>query len=113
MELAIYLIAVVLGLFGLLFVVGSAGSFVRVIVGVVLMGAAGVMIYLTKMRPKQQETTIIQKIDLTGDVALEQMKCRSCGGALSQDTLEVKLGAIYVNCPYCGSSYQLEEAPKW
>lgn len=113
MELVIYLIAVVLGLFGIMFVVGSAGSPVRVIVGVVLLGAAGVMVYLTKMRPKQQETTIIQKIDLTGDVALEQMKCRSCGGALSKDTLEVKLGAIYVNCPYCGASYQIEEEPKW
>ena len=113
MELAIYFVAVVLGLLGLLFVVGSAGSVVRVIVGLVLMVAAGVMIYLTKMRPKQQETTIVQKIDLTGDVVLEQMKCRNCGGALSKDTLEVKLGAIYINCPYCGASYQVEEEPKW
>ena len=113
MEIVTYIIAVVLALFGVMFVVGAQGEPMRVVVGVVLMAAAGVMVYLTRMRPQQHETTIVQQIDLTGDVNLEQMKCRNCGGALSKDSLELKLGAIYVNCPYCGATYQIEEEPKW
>jgi uncharacterized protein with PIN domain len=89
------------------------GEVIRLVIGLILMAGAGVMIYLTKVRPKHQETTVIQKIDLSGDVSLEQMRCRSCNGALSQDALEVRAGAIFVHCPYCGTTYQIEEAPKW
>ncbi len=113
MEIVTYIIAAVVGFFGLMFVIGAQGQVLRFIVGFVLMAAAGVMIYLTRVRPKHEERTVIQKIDLSGDVDLEQMKCRSCGGTLSKDSLEVRAGAIFVNCPYCGASYQIEEAPKW
>ncbi|MBN1920658.1 MAG: hypothetical protein JW892_05395 [Anaerolineae bacterium] len=113
MELVTYIIAAVLAFFGLMFVVGMEGEILRLVIGLVLMAGAGVMIYLTKMRPRKQETTIVQKIDLSGDVTLEQMRCRSCNGALSKDNIEVRAGAIFVNCPYCGTSYQIEEAPKW
>jgi len=41
------------------------------------------------------------------------MKCQSCQGALGKDNLVVKAGAIFVDCPYCGASYQIEEAPRW
>jgi hypothetical protein len=112
-EIVTYIIAAVVGFFGLMFVIGAQGQVLRFIVGFVLMAAAGVMIYLTRVRPKHEERTVIQKIDLSGDVDLEQMKCRSCGGTLSKDSLEVRAGAIFVNCPYCGASYQIEEAPKW
>ncbi len=111
MEIITYLIAAVLAFFGLMFVVGAQGQVMRLIVGVVLMAAAGLLIYLTRVRPVKKE--IVQKIDLSGDVSLEQLKCRSCGGALSKDNLVVKAGAIFVECPYCGAAYQIEEAPKW
>ncbi len=113
MELITYIIAAVLAFFGLMFVVGMEGEVIRLVIGLILMAGAGVMIYLTKVRPKHQETTVIQKIDLSGDVSLAQMRCRSCNGALSQDALEVRAGAIFVHCPYCGTTYQIEEAPKW
>jgi hypothetical protein len=113
MEIVTYIIAAVIGFFGLMFIVGAQGQVVRIVVGVVLFGAAGVLIYLTRVRPKEQETTIVQKIDLSGDVALEQMKCRNCGGPLDEESVSVQAGAIFVNCPYCGASYQIEEEPKW
>jgi len=113
MELVTYLIAAFVGFFGFVFIVGSQGQFFRIIIGVVLLGAAGVLVYLTRVRPKHEETTVVQKIDLSGDVNLEQMKCRSCGGTLSKDSIEIKAGAIFVNCPYCGATYQIEEEPKW
>ncbi|MGC9520661.1 MAG: hypothetical protein ACP5HG_02110 [Anaerolineae bacterium] len=113
MELLTYLIAAVVAFFGFMFVVGSQGQVIRIVVGLILFAAAGVLIYLTRVRPKHEEHTHVQKIDLSGDVQLEQLKCRSCGGALSKGNLEVKAGAIFVECPYCGASYQIEEAPKW
>ena len=113
MKLVTYLIAAVLGFFGVMFIVGAQGQWITVVVGVILMVGAGGLIYLTQVRPQKTETTMIQKIDLSGDVNLEQMKCRNCGGTLDRDALEVKAGAIFVNCPYCGTTYQIEEAPKW
>lgn len=113
MKIAVYLIAAVLFFFGFMFVVGAQGQIARFIVGIVLFAAGGVLIYLSKMQPQHTQVTHVQKIDLTGDVQLEQMKCTSCGGALDKRNLEVKAGAIFVDCPYCGSSYQIEEAPKW
>ncbi|NBD35484.1 MAG: hypothetical protein GVY30_05745 [Chloroflexi bacterium] len=113
MKLVTYLIAAVLGFFGVMFIVGAQGQWITVVVGVILMIGAGGLIYLTQVRPQKTETTMIQKIDLSGDVNLEQMKCRNCGGTLDRDALEVKAGAIFVNCPYCGATYQIEEAPKW
>jgi predicted RNA-binding Zn-ribbon protein involved in translation (DUF1610 family) len=113
MEIITYLIAAVVAFFGFMFVVGAQGQIIRVIVGIILFAAAGVLVYLTRVRPKHEEVTHVQKIDLSGDVELEQMKCMSCGGALSKDNIEVKAGAIFVECPYCGASYQVEEAPKW
>ena len=47
------------------------------------------------MKPKPSETTLVQKIDLSGDVNIEQMKCRSCGGILNKDSISVRAGGIY------------------
>jgi len=113
MKLVTYLIAAFLAFFGLMFIVGAQGQIMRLVVGVVLFGGAVVLIYLTRVQPEKKEITHVQKIDLTGDVHLEAMKCTSCGGTLAKDDLIVRAGAIFVDCPYCGASYQIEEAPKW
>ncbi|HQE93924.1 MAG TPA: hypothetical protein PLH19_14470 [Anaerolineae bacterium] len=113
MKFAVYLIAAVLALFALIFIIGAQGQAMRFVIGIVLLGAAGVLIYLTRVQPKKEEITHVQKIDLTGDVHLEQMTCNSCHGTLSKENIVVKAGAIFVDCPYCGASYQIEEAPKW
>ncbi|GAG08140.1 unnamed protein product, partial [marine sediment metagenome] len=34
-------------------------------------------------------------------------------GTLDSKSVSVQAGAVFVNCPYCESSYQIEEAPKW
>ncbi|MGW8255973.1 MAG: hypothetical protein ACWGMZ_00655 [Thermoguttaceae bacterium] len=113
MKLIAYPLGAVLAFFGLVFVVGNQGLPMRIVVGVILLAAAGALILMALLKPKPVETTLVQKIDLSGDVNIEQMKCRSCGGALNKDSISVKAGGIFVNCPYCGSAYQLEEAPKW
>jgi hypothetical protein len=113
MQLIAYPLAAALAFFGVMFVAGSRGNPYSIVVGVILMAAAAVLVLLALLKPKPVETTLIQKVDVSGDVNLEQMKCRSCGGILNKDSISVRAGGIFINCPYCGSAYQLEEAPKW
>jgi len=113
-----YLAAAILVFFGVLFVwgaFGEGGSPGWLIVGAISIAAGLILIWLAGRRGKSDKQTIevVQKIDLSGDVSLEKMTCRSCGGALTSENIQVISGAPFVKCPYCGTSYQLEEAPKW
>lgn len=113
MQLLIYLLAAALGFLGLVFVVGSQGEVLRIIVGVLLFAGAAVLVYLARARPQIVQTTVQQKIDLSGDVKLENLTCRNCGGRLTEKSISIKAGAVFINCEFCGTAYQLEEAPKW
>jgi H+/Cl- antiporter ClcA len=77
--------------------------------------AVGAFVYLRVRRSRAAEgpQEIVQKIDLSGDIALEKMKCQNCSAELDRDSITVKEGAIFVSCPYCGTAYQMVEEPKW
>jgi hypothetical protein len=113
MKIVSYVLAVLLFLLGLIFLLGAQGQILRLAIGVVLLVGAAVVIYLTRMQPKVTETTVVQKIDLSGDVSLEGMTCQACGAPLSKESIEVRAGAIFVNCEHCNAAYQFEEEPKW
>jgi hypothetical protein len=83
------------------------------VAGVILMLAAGALVWMAMQRPKQMTHTVVQKIDLSGDVNLQDMTCRACGGSLSKDSITVRAGAVMVNCEFCGAAYHVEEEPKW
>lgn len=113
-----YISAAILIFFGVLFVWGAfspQGTPGWIVVGVIGIGAGLLLIWLGARRGRadKQAVEVIQKIELSGDVSLEEFKCRNCGGTLSSDDVTMVAGAPVVNCPYCGASYQLEEAPKW
>lgn len=76
-------------------------------------GSAG----LVWMGMRGQKTEVVQqvtmKVDLPGETKVEQMKCRSCGGALTSNDIKIMAGAPVVTCPYCQTTYQLTEEPKW
>lgn len=113
MKTAGYAIGAVLALAGLIFLVasGQGNTLPRVIIGIVLLGGAAYMIYLA--RSKGPETKITHQIDLTGDTSVEELRCKACGAKLDPGSIHMHEGAIYVKCPYCGTTYQLEEKPKW
>jgi hypothetical protein len=113
MKAIAYPLAAVVGFFGLMFVVGARGNIMTMVVGIVLFAAAIALVWIAMQKPRPIETTLIQKIDLSGDVNLQEMKCRSCGGTLGKESVSVKAGGIFINCQYCGAQYQIEEAPKW
>ena len=84
------------------------------VAGVLMVGAGIFMIVLATRRSQpdaSQNMTV--KLDLPGEVKMEQMKCRSCGGMLKSDSVQLVNGAPVVTCPYCNTVYQLTEEPKW
>jgi hypothetical protein len=115
-----YIIGVVLILWGLinlysLAAPGATNATGRIIIGLILIGIGGGLLFMIprweSRRPEQVEMT--QKIDLSGDINTEKLKCQNCGADLDKNSVVVKAGAVFVNCPYCGSSYQITEEPKW
>ncbi len=113
MKVVTYLIAVIVGLLGVIFLAGNQGQILRLVVGGVLIIAAIAIVFLTRVQPQASQTTTIQKIDLSGDVDLQEIRCRSCNAPLSKDDITVEAGAIFVECSHCGATYQFEEEPKW
>lgn len=111
-----YIAAAILIFFGVLFIWGAFspnGSPGWIVVGVISVGAGMLLIWLGSRRGRKDTTEIIQKIELSGDINLETLTCNNCGGALSSDHVKMVAGAPVVNCPYCNTSYQLAEEPKW
>ena len=108
-----YLLGGVLGVGGIVSLIaatqGNAGF--RILTGLVLLAAGIFVAAITRMKVPEQR--IIQEIDLSGDVRPEEMKCNACGAALDKDSVSVRAGGVFVDCPYCGTSYQIEEEPKW
>jgi hypothetical protein len=115
-----YIIAVILIIWGLinfysLAAPGATNATGRIIIGIILIVIGGGLLFMIprweSRRPEQIEMT--QKIDLAGDVNAQKLKCQNCGADLDKNSVTVKAGGIFVNCPYCGGTYQITEEPKW
>lgn len=106
-------------LFGVLFIIGSGdnpnpgGTFIT---GVVLLVICLVVGYFSFRKAPVQSTetqNVTVKIDMPANVNMDAMKCQACGGALAPKDVTLVAGAPVVTCPYCHSTYQLTEDPKW
>jgi len=115
-----YILAGILVIFGVLFILAAFGDIFNpgwFITGLVLVGIAfGLIIagYFIGQRAKlATQESLTLNIDLSGNVNLDSLKCQSCGGDLTMDNIQMVAGAPVVNCPYCNTTYQLTEEPKW
>ena len=109
----------ILVFFGVLFVWGAFspdGSGTWILIGIIsLLAGFGLLFLANRPKPAAPGSgpNVTYKVDLPADVNLDQLKCKSCGGALTTDNVKMVAGAPVVTCPYCGTSYQLTEEPKW
>lgn len=112
-----YIAAAILIIFGVLMMIGASdpqqGSLGWIPVGIILICVGFGLIWFAGRRAKSEAAELIQRIELSGDVDLETLTCRNCGGALSSDNVKLVAGAPVVSCPFCNTSYQLTEEPKW
>ncbi|TEU16241.1 MAG: hypothetical protein E3J21_11305 [Anaerolineales bacterium] len=116
-----YVISGILIFFGVLFLLSAfapdtgVNPVERLVVGVILIGIGLAIIVIIKMRePKPEQKVVVeQKIDFSGDIELEKLQCKNCGAELDKKSITLAQGAVVVSCPYCGTSYQMVEEPKW
>jgi hypothetical protein len=117
-----YIFAAILFVFGFLFALSafsaaSPNPVARLVGGLILFGLGALIIWLMKKEKVKvlppEETIIKQQVELSGNVKLDELKCKQCGGALSKDNVHVAAGAVMISCPYCNSQYQITEEPKW
>ena len=117
-KIITYIAAAILIFFGVLFIWGAFSPTAPdgwIIVGLisVLIGF-GLIWFASRQKPGGAAAQDVNlKIDLSGDINLESFKCKSCGGALTTDNIKMVAGAPVVSCPYCNTSYQMTEEPKW
>ena len=116
-RLIAYIIAGVFLLFGVLFILatfGATGQFYMFVIGAILILIAfGLIWFASRSKKAEGPETVTYKVDLAGDVNMETLKCKACGGTLSPKDIKMVAGAPVVTCPYCGTTYQLTEEPKW
>ncbi len=120
----LFLIGLCLLGYGILSVIGStstAGSSSWLSFGLGF-GAVGVLFIaggagLVYAAARAGKTEVVQqvtmKMDRPGETKISQLTCRNCGGALKPENIKMVAGAPVVECPYCGTTYQLTEEPKW
>jgi hypothetical protein len=110
-----YIFAAITIFFGVIFIWGAFspdGQPGWIIVGIIsILVGIGIIWLAGRKKPGDQDVKV--QIDLSGDVNLETLTCNSCGGQLSPEHVSMVAGAPVVECPYCGTSYQLTEEPKW
>lgn len=111
-----YIVAGILIFFGVLFIWGAfspQGTPGWIVVGALSVAAGLGIIWFVGRKSAKGKVEIVQKIELSGDINLETLTCRNCGGKLTTENIKMVAGAPVVTCPYCGTSYQLAEEPKW
>ena len=122
----LFILAALTIVFGFLFVLGATspqGSTSWIGTGIFLIGfgvlcviGAIVIIYLSKRKSKQEAQAaqnISINLDLPGQMKIDSMKCQHCGGVLTSENIKLAAGAAVVTCPFCGTTYQMTEEPKW
>jgi len=118
-KIIAYIVAAIFIFFGVLFIWGAfdpdQGSLGWIPVGLIsILAGFGMIWFASRQKPAPaggQNVTL--QVDLPGDVNLDQLKCQSCGGVLSPEDVKMVAGAPVVTCPYCHTTYQLTEEPKW
>jgi predicted Zn finger-like uncharacterized protein len=80
-------------------------SLVLFIVGLTVIAG----IYLTTRKPK----TVIQQLEVSGIMKAAQIKCPNCGASIDSNQIRIVSGVPYAKCPYCGTTFEVAEEPKW
>ena len=80
-------------------------SLMLFIVGVVIVAG----IYYVTRKPK----TLIQRLELSGQMKAAAIECPNCGASVDANKIKILSGVPYATCPYCGTVFEVTEEPKW
>jgi len=120
MKAIAYIFSAILIFFGVLFIWGAfspEGSTSWILVGIISVSIGFIIIWFNsrrKIAPSEgSSTNVTLNVDLPANVSVDVLKCQSCGGSLTPENVKMVAGAPVVTCPYCNTTYQLTEEPKW
>ena len=66
-------------------------------------------IYYVTRKPK----TVIQRLEVSGQMQAAAIKCPNCSASIDANEIKIVSGVPYVKCPYCGTTFEVTEEPKW
>lgn len=66
-------------------------------------------VYFVTRKPK----TVIQRLEISGQMSAAPIKCPNCSASINADQIKIVSGVPYVKCPYCGTTFEVTEEPKW
>ena len=119
-SIIMYILAAFAIIFSFLFILGgtdATGDPSWIIIGLVGLLIGFALIYagvkIAEKARKAADNVYNIKLDLPGNVKIDQMKCQACGAPLNPNDLSMVNGAPVVTCHSCGTTYQLTEEPKW
>jgi hypothetical protein len=91
----------------------TTGAVMGVLAILFLAGGAGLVYGAVRGGKTEVVQQVTMKVDLPGETRISQVTCRNCGGTLKPENIKMVAGAPMVECPFCGTTYQLTEEPKW
>jgi hypothetical protein len=114
MKIVTYLLAAILAALGFIFLIGAQDSPVRPLIGVVLLVAAGAVVYLFRAKPQVTQNTVVQtdrpqRRRQPGDHEVQGVR-RAAKPRTRWTSRPARSSSA---CPNCGATYQIEEEPKW
>jgi len=66
-------------------------------------------IYFVTRKPK----TVIQRLEVSGQMKGASITCPNCSASIDANQIKIVSGVPYVKCPYCGTTFEVTEEPKW
>lgn len=111
-KVAGYLGAAFLMFLGVIFLLASVYAISRLLVGIVLT-LAGVAVAFLTWRTGVAPPTVKYEIETPGSLKLDSVKCPNCGAGLDPSKIELRVGAPWIKCGYCGKEFEVTEEPKW
>lgn len=109
-KVLVYIGAVVLVFFGLLFMISANLGFTYLLIGVVFIAIAGGMIFLTR---EKKPIEIKQTLTVTGPLKINKIQCPNCKAIVDPTKTTIFDGKPFVTCNYCGNKFELTEEPTW
>ncbi len=118
MKVIAYIAAAILIFFGLMFIWSAFGTVPQpgnIVIGLITTSIGFGLIWFAQRKGKADAAAqnISVNIDLPGEMKMETMQCEACGGSITSKNIQMQSGAPMVVCPYCDTTYQINEEPKW
>lgn len=113
------IVAAILLFFGFIFVLSAGAAALttqqqtlRLIEGGILLFVGFAIVYVTYAFSRKP-TTIVQQLEISGQMRGVSIKCPNCSASVDANKIKIVSGVPYATCPYCGTTFEVTEEPKW